>query len=1151
MVGNYSIDRKTDCLSAIAGTRGSLIDTFGNGPKILRDNFDIHILKRRGSNNNTLIAYGKNLTGFELEEDDSDLITRIKPYATYTDNEQNSHIVYGPTVDSSRIDNYSVIRSVWMDFTEKFKDGEEVTKDKLRQMAINYFADNSCDLPRMTYKIEFELLAQTEEYKDYKILETVDMDDSVYIVNSKYGIRDQAKVIKTKYNPITEKYISVELGEPRTSLNSILGSTSDSVTKDEVQDMIDSSITSGINGADGVDGKDGVSITWKGTFAEHPSNPENGWAYYNSTDKKSYVYQDGTWYQMTVDGTDGINGNDGADGLSIVWKGELTSPPANPQENWVYKDTDNGIVYIYTGTAWEVMTYDGADGVDGTNGSNGLSVFITYNDSESKPNRPTGDGTGNGWHTDCTDHVVWMSQKIAESATSGEWGAPIRIKGEKGDAGIPGSDASFPDTLPDIPTINIDREGFKTISLSWTFNSKPYYTYELYASQERGFSPSSYDLIYAGVGSSFLHEVECSQTWYYRARVVNTYNHATDFSAEVSATTTKISDASKYFKEAAIGNALIGNLNADKITSGTIKGDYIDAKNLKIIDGNGNITLYVSSDGTVQNMTLYKRKDDGVIIGKIEINAQGIYIYDSEGEVVSYFDHKSAYIDYLTANIVMSQNLIQDATVSGCPTDIYVISEDSNKDTSAYTCVYSVQGALDYINKFGKFLSQDVTIHLEDNLNIAEYNLLFKNFMGSGKLIIEFGNYSWLTIIGSIVVDNCYIEIIFTSASQITTGISSTDYYNMVGCGLMITNQEPIIKGFGYGKITLNSLRLRSYTHASDISCTESYDGCNITMKNCEVADFGYLGYVENDGKFNILNSCGNTEFLVTGSMGGIAFVPSATVPTYTTAATLENSDFPCIFTLGSNSPAQANSITYVDTAPNGEEGGLYHYGLFKTSSETTTGLSKVAKASMSTYNYLWAASSTTEWKILGDDGYFGIADFGDISWLVDDTVTINKVTMSFYSGNTATTYLPYWILVGLFDSSDTIRSLYLRTPLEQRGTKPPFDTLLYGFENGNPVYDAFTFTKGMLYKLDVSSGGNQSFVDNYTNSSRNSVQIVTGLADWLNKLKESDLAAAGTRLGIFIVDNRQNDAAKELNWQDMKLKIEYDDTNISVGINS
>lgn len=116
----------------------------------------------------------------------------------------------------------------------------------------------------------------------------------------------------------------------------------------------------GVNGADGVngvDGKDGVSIVWKGEYSSHPSNPQNGWAYKNTTDKKSYIYQDNTWYQMTIDGIDGQNGqdgkdgSDGADGLSIVWKGDLATPPTNPQLNWCYRDTDNGKVYIYNGSA--------------------------------------------------------------------------------------------------------------------------------------------------------------------------------------------------------------------------------------------------------------------------------------------------------------------------------------------------------------------------------------------------------------------------------------------------------------------------------------------------------------------------------------------------------------------------------------------------------------------------------------------------------------------------------------------------------------------------------------------------------------------------------------------------------------------------------
>lgn len=80
----------------------------------------------------------------------------------------------------------------------------------------------------------------------------------------------------------------------------------------------------------------------------------------------------------------------------------------------------------------------GADGKDGTNGTNGLSVWITYHDGTTTPAKPTGNGTLNGWHTDLTAAVVWMSQKVAASATDGVWGAPIRLLGEKGEQGIQG-----------------------------------------------------------------------------------------------------------------------------------------------------------------------------------------------------------------------------------------------------------------------------------------------------------------------------------------------------------------------------------------------------------------------------------------------------------------------------------------------------------------------------------------------------------------------------------------------------------------------------------------------------------------------------------------------------------------------------------------
>ena len=155
-----------------------------------------------------------------------------------------------------------------------------------------------------------------------------------------------------------------------------------------------------------------------------------------------------TWDNLSDDAKENLKGEpgkDGTDGLSIVWKGDSSIPPSSPEKNWAYRDTDNGRVYIYNGTAWALMV---ADGTDGEPGKDGMRVYITYHDSEEKPEKPVGDGTTNGWHTDSTESVIWISQKVSESADSGEWGDPIRVKGE------PGKDGQDANLLPWIEEWN-------------------------------------------------------------------------------------------------------------------------------------------------------------------------------------------------------------------------------------------------------------------------------------------------------------------------------------------------------------------------------------------------------------------------------------------------------------------------------------------------------------------------------------------------------------------------------------------------------------------------------------------------------------------------------------------------------------------------
>lgn len=159
--------------------------------------------------------------------------------------------------------------------------------------------------------------------------------------------------------------------------------------------------------------------------------------------------------------------------------------------------------------------------------------------------------------------------------------------------------SEFPDTLPDAPIIS-GKGLFATIMLEWSYENKIYYTYELFASKIKDFSPGSTNKIFEGQASAFLHEVNPEETWYYRVRAKNTHNDCTDYSAQLAVNTHKISNSANYFEEASIKDATIGELRLDRGWVGNLVGNHIDARNLTVTDGNGKKTLEIDSFGRVK-----------------------------------------------------------------------------------------------------------------------------------------------------------------------------------------------------------------------------------------------------------------------------------------------------------------------------------------------------------------------------------------------------------------------------------------------------------------------------------------------------------------------------------------------------------------------
>ena len=311
---NYNISN-VNLLSAIGGTKGSIIDTFGTGAEILRDNENIHVLNKRGHDNSVTIEYRKNLTGFELEEDTTDLVTRILPYAKYTLEGGEETTVKANYVDSPFIDNYShpFIKSI--DYSDKFEDKEVPTIEKLIQFAEKEY---TVDIPKQNYKIEFVHLSKCVGYE--ALNDNISLCDTITIIDTRYNVNTQSKVIKTVFNVLKNRYESIELGEPRTSLGDIISSGSDDkVTEEEVKDIVNNT----------------PSTNYPNTLPKVPvlesflygfANIELRWTFEN---KVYYAYE--VYASKTKDFVPNV--------FDLIYQGQASSYmfQAQPNETWYFK----------------------------------------------------------------------------------------------------------------------------------------------------------------------------------------------------------------------------------------------------------------------------------------------------------------------------------------------------------------------------------------------------------------------------------------------------------------------------------------------------------------------------------------------------------------------------------------------------------------------------------------------------------------------------------------------------------------------------------------------------------------------------------------------------------------------------------------------
>jgi phage minor structural protein len=221
--GSWSIKDVKNARDALGGVDGSLLDTYGG--EYLFDNYDIRLYANRGKQSGALIAYGRNLTDLEQEENIADTYTSIYPYAAITDDNQNEIILTLPEyyLDSEYVGNYARRKILTVDFS-----GNDVTTvEQLRAKAEAYLINNRIGVPKVNLKIKYVDLAKTLDYEATQAIEEVNVCDWVTVYFEEYGIKTNEKIIKTVWDDLLQQYDSIEVGEARASLAQSINTTVD------------------------------------------------------------------------------------------------------------------------------------------------------------------------------------------------------------------------------------------------------------------------------------------------------------------------------------------------------------------------------------------------------------------------------------------------------------------------------------------------------------------------------------------------------------------------------------------------------------------------------------------------------------------------------------------------------------------------------------------------------------------------------------------------------------------------------------------------------------------------------------------------------------------------------------------------------------
>ena len=187
--------------------------------KLIRDNWDLFLMKNDLTDHGIRFIYGTNLNGVSWKRDSGQKVNRIMPVAKDADG--NDMYLPEQWIDSEggtqpvvKMERLKVDGQVGKD------DGtgtdttwtEEALLDHMREKAEERFSVDHVDAVTVELTVNFTLLGSTEEYREYRDLEKVYMYDLVHVTDPRVGMNIQLQVSHIEWDCIMERYNSIKVG---------------------------------------------------------------------------------------------------------------------------------------------------------------------------------------------------------------------------------------------------------------------------------------------------------------------------------------------------------------------------------------------------------------------------------------------------------------------------------------------------------------------------------------------------------------------------------------------------------------------------------------------------------------------------------------------------------------------------------------------------------------------------------------------------------------------------------------------------------------------------------------------------------------------------------------------------------------------------